>query len=205
MLLPATVTAGRTSQPAILDSVKPVQWATVNVDEDSGEETTGPISNHCSAGKISNRGFWLTAAHCLASDETRYVDGHEALIVSVDRTEDLGILYVPTAPGTPLKLATHSAGWYDELETAGYSFGFYAPFYFRGHVARPTFVFPDRPQTYVIWDMPCAGGQSGSPVLDASGKLVSVLQIGFGQGFSTICGGATYGSIRAFAGSYFGG
>lgn len=179
--------------PKILSSITPLQFS---ASDDS-------LQNYCTAGKINGeKGLWLTAAHCV--DDHMYMQGKPVFVIDVNEAKDLAVVMSPTAVGTPLQLADRPSDWGGRVETAGYSFGYPKPFYFTGNVAHPGFVFPGEDQEFVLYDMPVAGGQSGSPILNNKGKLVGVMQVGFrAETFGVVSGGAPFRYVKEFAGKYF--
>lgn len=51
----------------------------------------------------------------------------------------------------------------------------------------------------MIFDVAAAPGNSGSPVMNLDGEIVSVLQIGWSRSFSPVSGGATYANLLWFS------
>lgn len=184
--------------PKILSSISGLQYVTRD----------GSMRNYCTASKINEKqGLWLTAAHCVEEEDAAFIQGWPVGVVESAPELDLAVLNVPRAGGKALELADKAVEFGDGVETAGYSLGFPQAYYFTGKVAHPLFVFPDdsQGQKFTIFDMPVIGGQSGSPVVNSKGKLVSVVQVAFMKGtFGTVSGGAPFAYVKDFAGKYFG-
>ena len=211
LLLPTSSTQAASPYPAILDSIAPIQHLEFN-----GETGDLTLANHCTAGFINQqKRYWLTAAHCVGPvGNKEVINGFEGIVIASDLEVDLAIVetkhYVEARKA--LKLASKPVKWFDRIKTAGFSLGYPYAFYFEGTVALPSFTFPDgvapklTSRTYTIFDMPIAGRQSGSPILNEDGRLVSVMQIGYGMqgGFGVVSGGATLKQLKGFAADYFG-
>ena len=177
------------SRPALLDSVMGLRATT--------EQGVQVI---CTVGKVA-KDMFLTAAHCFNPDYAPYfINQHPASLVKLDTDHDLATFRASGVEGKVLKVADRALDWGDTVKTAGWPMGL-AQFYFEGKVARPLFVFPGDSQLYVLFDMHVAGGQSGSPVVNSKGELVSVVQVGVAGGmrmepFSDVSGGALLRDVR---------
>lgn len=171
----------------LLESVRPIQMVRENV-----------LANICTAASISetNR-YWLTAAHCVPEIPI-YIMGEQATWPVWDEAADLAVLQTATVSAPALKLAevcpTHEA----VVKAAGYPHGNLFPFVVIGTVAATHSTLPagtDRP--FMVYQLPGAGGNSGSPVVNAAGEVVSVMQVGpGGSAFSPIMGGATCEAVQ---------
>ncbi len=185
----------------VIYSVKPIQFK--GVDQATGEDALG---NKCTAGFINQeKALWITAAHCIPPSSF-FLDGLPAFPVEVDKEKDLAVIFSYGVGGIPLNLSNHEMRAGEELTSAGYPFGSTTPIFVKGPVASPLFSFPNTPEAFSIWDIRCGRGQSGSPVVDEEGRLISVLQIGsivFPIQFSPICGGAPFTFVKEFAEKFF--
>ena len=183
LLLSAPVSATR---PAILDSIEPLQWVSMSMIQ------VGPFSIpagdlkigvHCTTFQIGSN-YHLTDFHCIGDTDTGevldrgyYVGPHQAKVVDWDWDNDMAILYTKEPNEHSLQLAD-SVEQFDYIETAGYSFGWKSPNWFQGHMGTIGLHEPrlaDRAiSVYVVTG---AGGQSGSPVVDAKGNVVGIVQL----------------------------
>lgn len=113
--------------------------------------------------------------------------GSAAKVVAIDRTWDLAALVVDKPGATPVSLASGNAKVGDVLTIAGYGSGEYREQ--RGAVTQ--YLSPVRMSAYhwVEIEASARKGDSGGPMLNASGELAGVL---WGQG-----GGLTAGSCAS--------
>jgi S1-C subfamily serine protease len=215
------------NKPAFLASVRPLQAllpVTNQVGEPTGEEAIRNICTTTSINESRNRdnsgielamrvtGYWLTAAHCVADlekrkldDHLRYVDGHLADVVAVSYEGDMAVLVTHDYSLPAVKLSSVPPTWLDPIVVAGHPLGYKPVFVVPGTVANP-YAWLDEGDTsaYLLMALPVAGGNSGSCVFNAKGEVVSIVQVGWGRGFSAVSGGAPYWHVRQFAGKYFG-
>jgi S1-C subfamily serine protease len=199
------------NKPAFLASVRPLQAllpVTNQVGEPTGEEA---IRNICTVTSI-NVHYWITAAHCVGDlekqtldDHLRYVDGYLADVVAVSYKWDLAVLITHDYALPAVKLSNVPPTWLDPIVVAGHPLGYKPVFVVPGTVANP-YAWLDEGDTsaYLLMALPVAGGNSGSCVFNAKGEVVSIVQVGWGRGFSAVSGGAPYWHLRQFAGRYFG-
>lgn len=156
-----------------------------------------PRPTMCTAGRVG-QDLYLTAYHCVDDKAHDYlINHHTADLLAKDEKNDLALLKAVGHTGPSIPLAEKGVSWGDEVQTAGRPLG--GPLhFFRGHVARPSFTYEG--QEYVIFDMPVAGGQSGSPIVNGEGKLVSVMQIGIAglEPYADISGGVSFKALKAF-------
>ena len=201
LLLVLPVTAG-VSKPASFNSIRPLQ-------RDILDWNTGLVyrANTCTVFSINEKHkFWLTAAHCLRHGPV-FIDNTSTFITAIDEANDLVVLTAPKLKVRALKMATQAPTWRDKVLLIGHPFGLNPIFMVPGEIANPdAYLGPidTSDKNYALFSAPCAGGNSGSPVLK-DGKVISVLQIGFGgsNDFSPICGGATWYQMVKFAWKYF--
>jgi S1-C subfamily serine protease len=123
----------------------------------------------------------LTAAHCVPEGlEVQVSDGTKAEVLFKDDAKDVAVLKFPRKvlgqslrPGKVAKTT-------DEVMAAGYPFGADQPVFQSGRVAQSVlFVGPGDDR--VIVQPAYNGGMSGGPVVDATGKVVSIVQISQGS------------------------
>ena len=214
LLLPLSGAADR-AHPSLLDSVRPLSQIVLR------DFTTNKITyrNICTVSSINAAlHLWLTAAHCVLDermDEDGVVtitpttglaiEGKLAFIVKTDAVIDLAILFTPDLALPALRLAGKGPFWEDTIRVIGHPFGYPSVTIVAGTVSNPDaepFVQAGFAPSYMFITAPVAPGNSGSPIVNSRGEIVSVLQIGWGRGYSP-GGGATYARLKAFAGGYF--
>lgn len=198
------------SRPAFLNAVKPIQY--INPE-------TGIWRNGCTASSINRtEHLWLTAAHCVAGEMR--IAGSPALLVEGYADADVAVLIVPdyTAPGELYRRQTR-INFGTDIMIAGHPLGYEDIFLTHGKVANPLALLGEEESRYKIntvlpWlsdkaglkfngfmILDCAGapGNSGSPVMDKDGYVVSVVQVGWVRGnFSPVMGGASYEALKWF-------
>ncbi len=157
---------------------------------------TGALRTICTTFSINEKAkMWGTAAHCVAQEseegqgEVRdvFIGDKPTTLMFADIALDVAVLRAEvSAPAIPLG-ARPVVG--DAVRVYGYMWGAYSPTIFFGRIANLN--APGGRQHYMIMDMRVGGGHSGSPILDVSGHVVSVMQVS-SMGFS---GGALYGYL----------
>lgn len=200
------------ADPSLLESVRPLQ---IQVEAVTVTRQQGSVvmlverlaANICTVSSINEKQrYWLTAAHCVEDMElVYYVAGEKATVVMRDVLNDLAILQTPTQTAPALDLAKKGPEVEDRVTVAGYPFGYPDPFLTLGTVANPSTKFTDEPgfdRPFMLFQVAGAPGSSGSPVVNRKGDLVSVIQIGWGRGFSPIMGGVTFDVLERYR-SYF--
>jgi hypothetical protein len=203
-------TSTQAGRSAFLDSVRPMQaLLPVVLHTDEGEYQTGEMAlrNICTTTSI-NAHYWLSAGHCVADlekrkldEHLRYIDGHLADVVAISYDGDMSILITEDYAIPAVKFAKIPPTWMDPLIIAGHPFGYDAVFVTQGTVANPFAKIED--SNYMLFNVAAAPGNSGSCVFNTRGEVVSILQIGWGRGFSPVTGGAPYWNLRQFASKYF--
>lgn len=195
-------------RPSYLDAVRPVQYLTNN-----GQA----LANGCTASSINRQErLWLTAAHCVAEGEM-FIEAQPATVVEMNEETDIAIIKVEGYfPGGELTLSPSSPNYMTDIIVIGHPFGYDDVFITRGYVSNLKallssddnvfFLQPGFPKKlnnpfsgYMIFNVAAAPGNSGSPVINLKNEIVSVLQIGWGQGFSPVSGGAVYEDVKWFA------
>lgn len=174
---------------AFVQSVRPIAYPT----------PASTLKNGCTASYLGDQ-MWLTAAHCLS--DVMFIDGVLAVTVKADIENDLGIIRVERIDLSPLPIGLHPQLG-DMVFVTGHPFGYDTNFLTHGIISNLVSVVElgnGFRKGFMLFDAACAGGSSGSPVFNAQGQIISVLQIGWGNSFSPVCGGATYDQLIAFLG-----
>jgi hypothetical protein len=163
-------------------SIQPLQVAHVGEAEDT-ICTTFSINEHAK--------YWGTAAHCVLQMDDEgathkrpvLIGGKPTVVMMVNAELDVAVLRAEvSAPAIPFG-GRPSLG--DPVRVYGYMWGVQSPTLFFGRIANLN------AEHFMILDMRVGGGHSGSPILDAAGHVVSVMQVS-SMGFS---GGSLYGYL----------
>ena len=171
----------------------------------------------CSAFSINElHGYYLTAAHCYSP--VLIIDGHVSYVVYLDRRLDLMILSVSGSKRPALKPAEGTAAAETPVVVIGFPYGVddhddhdesvkvgdgavaLSGAIQVADILRPTLVVGDityRGQRWVYIDFPFLGGQSGGPIINPDGQVVSVVQAsnsvrGLGRPLSVILAAIEY-------------
>ncbi len=218
LLSSASTTPTIDVHPRLLNSITGLMWPSV-------ELQSGVVINdvHCTTGYINAKEhYWITAAHCVAgleenSDAAPEVTtanhaytilGSPAIVVFADFDHDLAILQTivdNNYTATPLKLAKAIPVWGTNVYMMGYPYGL-GPVYSVGYVSNPNYRFPFHgwdQRDFILYNLAGCPGNSGSPVVNEKGEIVSILQVGIQQNCSPIMGGATLTDLRQIVGSFF--
>lgn len=198
-------------KPSYVEAVRPIQIKTTEITEQQlailktyDWFVQEGFTNICTAEHLSDRGmsYWLTAAHCLADagPEGRFIEGRKVVPVAINEYLDLAVFLVPDLElKASLMLAASDVTTETRLIVAGHPFGYNPIFITRGWVSNVSANFADGPRPFMIFDLAGAPGNSGSPVMNERGEVVSVLQIGWGRdNFSPLTGGSTQENLRNF-------
>src|SRR3990167_7965363 len=205
LVAPATPSA---DIPKVLDSVRALAVPI----EQIGYSTTdgrvrivvdGGLTNICTVSSINEqKHYWLTAQHCVDDRTlTYFIDGDQGIVVMRDVLNDLAILHTESATAPELKLAPKGPTYADSIYVAGHPFGWPEPLLTIGTVASPVNQFTDEEgwdRPFMILQLVGAPGNSGSPVVNTSNEVVSVVQIGWGRSFSPIMGGVVYDTLAKY-------
>lgn len=187
-----------------VEAIRPIQVKTDQLDEHALAKLVTAkwqikmqgFSNVCTAGHVGNQ-VWITAGHCLVNigPEGRFIEGQPIHPFWIDVARDLAIF---TVEGVPMKaqlsFSDEPVDFGTKLIVAGHPFGYDPIFVTMGTVANPGAFLDDK--IYITFNVAGAPGNSGSPVLNEDGEIVSVLQIGWGQSFSPVTGGASMESMK---------
>lgn len=189
LLIPASVDSK--SFP-FLGSIRPLQM----------QSESGELRNICTASSINEKkDYWITAAHCVADGGQRYIEGTGVFTTEMDEALDLAVLTAPAMDVKAIKLAGRQPSIGDKAYIAGHPFGYPSLFLTQGHVAVVDGDLEDG-RHFMVLDVAIAPGNSGSPVLNSKGEMMSILQVGWG-GYSPVGGGSTWSNLVRFAGKYF--
>ena len=196
---PANSTA-KSRIPRVFESVKSLYII---------DPMTGDSHNRCTAWSIDEtRGLWMTAGHCVMTvvdiegDQTPqpdfattfYIANQPARIAVIDLTHDLALLVGVHAPA--LRISTRDVKYGDEVSMPGHPLGETVPVLFRGHVAVIETI--EARGHWMGFGLTVCGGNSGSPILDKHGAVISVLQVGVGRPCGSYAGGVPQGTLRGF-------
>ena len=206
MAIPLTP-AAKSNVPALMLSVKPLQWITVN------DESRPKLGIHCTVSLINDvKHYWLTAAHCVDGDDESnpavaerdfFIDGKEADVIATSFPNDLAILQTRDSNSPALRLAPLAPAYLDPVTMSGYPYGL-GPVITVGHVMNPAMSVGSG--LYMTLSIAGCPGNSGSSVVNAEGQVIGVLQVGIGApqgGCAALMGASPYLTLRAFAYAYF--
>lgn len=169
----------------IMESVRPL--TAINPE-------TNEMKTICTSTSIG-KGYWLTAAHCATPDiPAIFVDGKElAMVVAIDEKTDLAVLHTEKNRAKPLRIAQHEPNVGDTINLIGYPEGLTIQF-FHGSISALDTVL-DNSEHHMMFDMTACQGNSGSAIVDIHDHIVSVLQVGYGDGCSAFSGGALWRDV----------
>jgi len=140
----------------------------------------GPVCTTFSINEAKK--YWVTAGHCIRSDNYYSILGKPANPVDVNEADDLAVLKGGIgAPAIPLSLTEPKE--LENVVTAGFPAKATSPVILTGYVILMDIMLPidngpfrDRGlANFMVFAMPVMFGHSGGPVLH-EGKLVSVIQ-----------------------------
>lgn len=148
------------------------------------------------ATKLDGITRWVSAAHCLATDEdgvlnldaNYFIDGKEALLVKANFPLDLAVFTGPASTG--LQVAQPVLQYGTRVHAFNYMLGSDG-LYVEG-------IYSGTWKGQAVFSLPTAPGASGGPVLDEGGMVVGVLLIVPCQGPCALAAGPTLKQLRAF-------
>ncbi len=166
------------------------------------EQSVLQISDNCSAFSIDDdRDYVLTAKHCTSDDLTKptVVDLTPARVIADDVQYDLAVLHVPGMDKKALALAAEEPHAGIEVASLGFGMGLKGWMFRHAWVANRDLTIPGLDGSWIMIDGAFVGGQSGSPVVNASGEVVLIVQM------STSTSGIGRGAdlLRKRVGKYF--
>jgi len=174
----------------VAESVQPLQAMS-----DAGE-----LRNICTTTSINRaNGYWLTAAHCV--NAPTFIQGEETVVVARDTELDIAVLHTPTVRVKALRLQRTQPKRGQRILMVGHPLGLSTQL-FQGHISALSTNLPGSAKPYMMFDMTACGGNSGSSVVNSQDEIVSILQVGFGQGCSALTGGAPWAVLVKFIGQY---
>lgn len=159
------------------------------------------LKNICTATSInSEKHYWLTAAHC-TTDAELFVAYHRADVVFKDESADLAVLYTDGYFLPSLKMRTSPPTVEQLVTMVGHPVGLVQVQVVRGRISSVRTQIQD--VSFMMFNMTACGGNSGSAVVDENNKVVSVLQIGYGEVCSPFSGGAPWETMVRLVYKYF--
>jgi S1-C subfamily serine protease len=160
---------------------------------------TGFVVNADATNKDKERVSWiLSAAHC--DGEEVYADQTSAHVLFKDTKRDLLVLETADLNRPALAIATDNPKLGEEIASYGYGWSLERPMFRVAHVSDDrTYIAEDGiGGPLIVIDAQYVPGQSGGPVVNAAGQVVSIVQRG-GQGVGIGIGAET---IRGKVGRY---
>ena len=126
----------------------------------------------------AKRKYVLTAAHC--DGEKMWVDRVAGKVISKDSKKDLMIVEVANLDPSriELKIAQVEPKNGQEVVSAGYGYGLERPFFRKAMVSDTAVMIPEDGVggPFIGVDSGFIGGQSGGPVVDDNGEVISIVQ-----------------------------
>lgn len=141
----------------------------------------------------SAKNYVQSAAHCYSAERI-WVDRVLGTVVSLDPDKDLMILEVKNLDPlkTELKLAPKDPELMQEVMSVGFGYGFERPQARSAKISDVAAVVPGLSGPFVAVNVAFTPGQSGGPVVNSNGDVVSIVQrgdngtLGIGVGADTI-------------------
>lgn len=144
------------------------------------------------------RDFVLAAAHC--DGDELYVDMSPAKVRAKDVKNDIMVLFVEGIDRPALTMAARNPRVGDEVASYGFGWGLERPFFRVAHVSDVKTVLPGvEGGPFIVVDAAFVPGQSGCPVVNTRGEVVSVVQLGS----ANVGLGVGVDKIREKVGKYF--
>jgi S1-C subfamily serine protease len=133
------------------------------------------MEGSCTAFSIHRaRRYYMTAAHCIGPVFTM-MDGHMVTVLYLNEGLDLAVIQADDA--SPLRPALRGAVSYEqgqEIAAWGYGYGWTEPGIKTGNIYA---ILLDGPQEWIVTDFSLIPGQSGGPVIDRDGRVISINQL----------------------------
>lgn len=154
-------------------------------------DQAGNRSGSCTGFSIhAEKKYILTAAHC--DGHKIRIDGTQSLVMFKDERKDLLVLKalgLEIGPG--LVMAKENPKLGEQVASYGYGFGLEKPMFRIAHVSQVDSQIEELSGPFFMIDAPYIPGQSGGPVVNEKGELVSIVQrgtngLGIGVGVETI-------------------
>lgn len=173
LLLPVLLTVFLVLSPATAQ--QPDSWITVAAKLKAS--TVKLVS--CSGYVIDKeRKYVLTAAHCQGESET-LVDGSPAIVVNKDPSYDLLVLRVAELDDdkVALVLSKDNAKVGELVASMGYGASLEEPMFRSNVVSIDEVNIESLTGKWAVFERPFVGGQSGGPVVNSKGEVVSIVQM----------------------------
>jgi S1-C subfamily serine protease len=138
----------------------------------------------------NDKDYILTAAHCDGKD--LYADHAVAKVIWKDAKKDLLILEVDDLDRPAVSFAPKNPIQGEEIASLGYGMSLEQPMFRLAHVSNAAIAVPEiEGGPFVMIDAAFVPGQSGGPVVNAAGEVVSIVQrasglVGIGVGTEQI-------------------
>lgn len=152
---------------------------------------TGFVVHDRAKDKDEDVDYVMTAAHCEGTN--LYADQQPTTIIYKDTKKDLMVLKVKNLERPALRLAKDNPKVGHEVASYGYGYGLERPMFRVTHVSDDKIFIPFEGigGPLVAVDISFVPGQSGGPVVNKSGEVVAIVQlgtqiVGFGIGAETI-------------------
>jgi V8-like Glu-specific endopeptidase len=132
-------------------------------------------SSGCSAWLLNaERDIVVTAGHCAPAGVSVTVGGRHAELLVANADLDVAVLSVRGIRGTPLQFRSTVVTLGMPVATIGYPMRSRQPIFRAGWVAGTSVTMPD--STGLMLDLVVQAGQSGSPVVDSDGRVVTMVR-----------------------------
>jgi S1-C subfamily serine protease len=171
--------------------VKQLQKSVVTIERnDNGVSCTGFVINPKTRRDDSDVTLIATAAHCEAVK--LWADQSEAKVIAKNKEKDLIVLAVDELGRPALKLAAENPRVGDSVASLGYGYGLEKPLFRLTHISAETYIpYEGIGGPLFMTDSTFVPGQSGGAVVNASGEVVMMVQmgtnsVGMGVGAETI-------------------
>lgn len=166
--------------------VEKLAKSTVYIETEQGA-CSGSVVNDA-AGDKKDHDFILTAAHCAGKE--MYVNQERAFVKAKDVPNDLLLLDMLDTGRPALRVAAKDPEVGQEIASLGYGYALEKPLFRVTHVSAIQEI-PELRGPYVFTDTTFVPGQSGGPVINASGELAMIVQagtnsVGVGKGAEVI-------------------
>lgn len=172
--------------------------------------SAGEIAGYCTAFSINDaKDYFATAAHCVKGADYINIGGWNAYVIFVNYDADLAVAVVPDSGDIPaLHLATEVRQG-EEIFNYGYGYAFPEPMFRAGYVSIVDAVLIPKGNVellvgvnehFTLADFAIIPGQSGGPIVDARGDLVTMNQI---SRENVVGAGRVLSEITALMGKYF--
>jgi S1-C subfamily serine protease len=124
--------------------------------------------------------YAMSAAHCYSEKDSMWVDRVQASVVALDTKKDLLVIKIDELDPSKeeLKLAAKDPEIRQDVMSVGFGYGLERPFFKTAHVSDTAVMIPQSGigGPFIGVDAAYTGGQSGGPVLDVNGDIVSIVQ-----------------------------